>query len=176
MKRINITRAAALVGVAGLLGLASTAIAADQKPAAKPAAPAYTDPATLPKFKNVVVINATAEQRATANAAPTAPMVGQKAYVNPLTGELRPAAIEDLVEAAAMPSAAPAAAEGAAASNEIVVENGGVVGLLDESTFVYSVAHIGPDGKAHYMCADQHLNSEAALEATKAAQEHSHEK
>jgi hypothetical protein len=178
MKRINITRAAALVGVAGLLGLASTAIAADQKPAAKPAAPAYTDPAKLPKFKHSVVVNATPAQRAAANAARPV-MHGQKAYIDSATGRLRPITIEDITAEAK--AAAPAAAQGAAANSsptEFVAADGGHVAMLDESTFVYSVAQIGPDGKVRENCVDQQPNGESALKAAAAknAEEHSHEK
>ena len=56
MKRINITQATAVIGVAGLLGFAMTAIAGDQKEAVKPA---VTNPDSLMKFAHTSVVNAT---------------------------------------------------------------------------------------------------------------------
>jgi hypothetical protein len=175
MKRINITRAAAVASCAGLLGFASLAIAADQKPAAKPAAPAYTDLSKLPKFEHVRVVHATPEQRAASNAkAP--PMVAQKAYLDS-SGNLRPITAEDLVNEAAAAKAAPASSSAGSAPVALTA-SGGHVALLDESSNVYSVARIGANGKVEQVCVDGQPNGEAALKAAaaKAKQEHSHEK
>jgi len=175
MKRINITRAA-LVGVAGAFGVASLAIAADQKPAAKPAAPAYTDLSKLPKFAHVRVVHATPEQRAAAEAQKT-PMVAQKAYLDS-AGNLRPITAEDLVAEAAAAKAAPASS---AATGDVQVSqmaSGGYAAVLDESSNVYSVARIGADGKVEQVCVDGQPSGEAALKAAtaKAQREHKHEK
>jgi len=176
MKRINITQAA-VIGVAGLLGIASIATAADKKPTAKPATPAYTDPASLPKFANVKVVNATPEQRAAsaAEAHKKPMMMGQKAYIDPATRQLRAATAE---EAAAEAAPAAAAASAPASSPEMrAVPSGGTVIYLDDSSNVYSVASIGADGKVKQICLDTPVKNEADLAvAAKAAQESSHEK
>jgi len=148
MKRINITQAAAVIGVAGLLGVASLASAGDKKPAAKPAAapaPAYTDPASLQKFSNVVVVNATPAQRAAYAAETRRPMTSaQKAYVDS-AGNVRPLTAEDVVAEA--PAATAAASAPAAPVEMITTASGGHAMLLDDSSNVYSVATIGSDGK-----------------------------
>jgi len=176
MKRINITRAAAVASFTGLLAFASLAIAADQKPAAKPAAPAYTDLAKLPKFEHVRVVHATSEQRAAANAKPALPMVAQKAYLDS-NGNLRSITAEDL--AMEVKAAVPAGASAAVSSPTLSTSaSGGRIGLLDESSNVYSVARIGADGKVEQICVDGQPTEKAALKAAaaKGAQEHSHEK
>jgi hypothetical protein len=152
MKRINITRAAA----AGFLGIASLAIAADQKSN-------VTDPAKLPKFANVVIVNATAAQRAAA-ASHATPMVGQKAAVDS-NGALRPLTLE---ESAALSVPAAEAASNAAAAGEpvaIVSSDGSPGMLLDESTLAYAVATVGPDGKVRTACVEDQPNGAAALKS-----------
>ena len=174
MKRINITQAAAVIGVAGLLGVALPAIAGDKKPAAQPAAPAYTDSASLMKFANVSVVNATPAQRAAASAETGKPIVaGQKAYIDS-AGNIRPVTAEDL---AAEASAAKTAASAQPATGELITtSSGGRARLLDDSSNVYSVATIGSDGKVKKICVDTPVKSAAALEgAAKAALENDHE-
>lgn len=180
MKRINITQAAAVIGVAGLLGVASLASAGDKKPAAKPAAapapaPAYTDPASLQKFSNVVVVNATPAQRAAYAAETRRPMTSaQKAYVDS-AGNVRPLTAEDVVAEA--PAATAAASAPAAPVEMITTASGGHAMLLDDSSNVYSVATIGSDGKVKKICVDAPIKTDAALEsAAKAAQENDNEK
>jgi len=178
MKRINITQAAAVIGVAGLLGVASLATAGDKKPAAKPAAPApaYTDPASLPKFAHVVVVTATPAQRAKAEADARQVGVGQKAYIDAQTGNFRQITPEDLAAGAA---ANPAASTDDSAPLTIVTASGGRALKLDESSHIYSVATVDANGKAKETCVGAQPNGKSALEAAKAAkiaQEDSHEK
>jgi hypothetical protein len=170
MKRINITQAAAVIGVAGLLGVALPAIAGDKKPAVKPAAPAYTDPASLLKFDHVVVVNATPAQRAAAAAETRKPkMAAQKAYIDS-SGNIRPVTSEDLRAEAAAASAP------AVVGEMITTASGGHAMLLDDSSNVYSVATIGSDGKVKKICVDAPIKNKAALQnAANAAQENDHE-
>src|SRR5688500_9457057 len=112
MNKLNITRVAIAASVSGALVVAAISFASGAKSTQAPAA-AFTDPATLPKFANVQVVNATPEQIAALqgsdNAAQYTP--GQRAYVDPVTKRLRPALPEELVaEAAAAKSAASATA------------------------------------------------------------------
>lgn len=174
MKRINITQAATVVGVAGLLGFASLAIAADQKPAAKPAAPAFTDPASLPKFAHVIVVNSTPAQRAASNAqAKPAAALGQRAYIDADSKRLRQVTPEDLAANAAEAQASAPAATGSP------VEVAAVAGrafALDESSHAYSVAHIDSKGKVKIDCVEDQAKAEAALKSAATVQEDSHEK
>lgn len=160
MKRINITQAAAVIGVAGLLGVASLASAGDQKSN-------VTDPAKLPKFANVVIQTATPTQRAAA-AASRAPMVGQKVAVDAATGQIRPLTdAESIALSAGIPAASDAstAAAAPAAPVDITSTDGSPGLVLDESSMAYAVATIGPDGKVRQACVEGQPNDKAALKA-----------
>ena len=174
MKRINITHAATVFGVAGLLGVASLAIAADQKPAANKAAPAFTNPASLPKFAHVTVVNATPAQRAAFDGKAKTAAVGQRAYIDADSKRLRQITPEDL---AAEASAAKASAPAAQSSPAPVASVSGRVFALDESSYAYAVAHVDSHGKVRQACVENQPNGEAALKATAAvAEENTNEK
>ncbi len=163
MKRINITQAATVFGVAGLLGVASIAFAGDQNPA-------VTDPAKIQKFANVVVINATPEERA---ASPkVSPTVGQKAGIDPETGLLRPLTAQESAALSPAVKAVPndlAAADKASAASAVFTTDSGLKGVnLDESSLAYAVVTVGPDGKLRQACIEGQPNAEAALQAAAA--------
>jgi hypothetical protein len=170
MKVINITRMATAIGVAGVFGVASMAIAADTKPAAKPAVPAVTDPATLPKFAGVRVVNATPEQLA-ALAKERATSQGMRAYVDPTTKQLRPATPEDLAaESAAAPAAkagvarrSALAAPEAAVAEVTTLENGARTMALGEEHMSFAIAHIAKDGSVHQDCVEDHKSAVTAV-------------
>jgi len=165
MKRINITQAAAVIGVAGLLGVASLAIAGDQNSNKKPAAPAFTNPDSLPKFDHVVVVNATPEQLA-AFASRKPSTVGMKAAVDPTSLQIRPLTPEDA--AALAPAPAPEA-QGAPSGPIQFKTAQGLNGVaLGEDSMSYAVAHIGKDGKVKQACLDGQANDEAAMKAAAA--------
>lgn len=171
MKRLNITQAATL---AGLLGLASLAGAADKPTVAKRAAPAYTDPASLPKLDHVVVINASPAQRAKAQADVRQTGVGQKAYIDAFSGRLRQITPEDLAAEAAT---TPAPAASSNSESEIATAGGGRAIKLDETSHVYSVATLDTSGKAREVCVGTQPDGKAALSAAaQASEERSHEK
>jgi len=161
MKRINITQAATAFGVAGLLGFASLASAADQNSG-------FTDPAKLKKFANVTVVNATAEQRAAG--ARMKPADGQKAAVDE-SGQLRQLTAEESAalslasnQIPAAQSDQPGATETASAPEEVTTSVDGLVGIThDESTLSYAVATVGPDGKVRQACIDDVASAETAL-------------
>jgi len=164
MKKLNITRLAIAAGVTGVVVVAAISFASGAK-STTPAA-AITDPATLPKFANVTVVNATPEQIAALQRTETASgfAVGQRAYVDPATKQLRPALPEELVAEAAAARSAPAA--------EAVVTTtagGGKHAKLDESFMSYAVAHIESDGSVKQDCVENQPSEQAALQAAVAA-------
>jgi len=163
MKRINITQAAAVIGVAGLLGVASIAIAGDQNSNKKSTAPTFTNPDSLPKFDHVKVVNATPEQLA-AFASHKTPSVGMKAAVDPTSLQLRPLTAEDAAALAPAPEA-----QGAPSGPIAFTTSEGLHGvLLDESSMSYAVAQVGKDGKVRQACLDGQANDEAAMKAAAA--------
>jgi hypothetical protein len=167
MKRINITHAATVFGVAGLLGVASLAIAADQKPAASKAAPAMTDPAKLAKFANVVVVKATPEQLAAIAHERRTGELGMKIAVDPVTKRIRQYTPDDAAEQAAAEPPAPAEA----AATEFTTSSGVKGVVLNSSSMAYAVAHVGNDGKVRQACLENQANDEAAMKASAAATE-----
>jgi hypothetical protein len=178
MKRINITRLATAAGVASVLAMSSLASAADQP--AK--APAITDPATLMKFDNVRVVNATPEQIAAAQN--TAASSGMKAYAD-ANGTLRAPTQADVDAEAASASAkvaAPAAAKRStfaarSASTTITTAKGIQLEAATAEDMSYAVAVVGKDGKLKQMCIEGQPGDQAALAKAESAQEvDTHEK
>ncbi len=166
MKTINITRVSTVIGVAGMLGVAALAIAADQ-PVAIAATPSITDPATLKKYSHVRVINATPEQRAAAESAGS--LSGMKAYVDS-SGQLRAATQQEIEAEAAATSnakvAAPAAARRSALSSApavFVAENGAQAELATDADMAYAVAVVDKNGKVKQACIEGQPNDKAAL-------------
>ncbi len=168
MKTINITRMSTAIGVAGMLGVAALAIAADQ-PVAIAATPSITDPATLKKYSHVRVINATPGQRAAAESAGS--LSGMKAYVDS-SGQLRAATQQEIeAEAAAAAGAsnakaAPAAARRSAVSSApavFVADNGAQAELTTDADMAYAVAVVDKDGKVKQACIEGQPNDKAAL-------------
>jgi len=163
MKRINITQAAAVIGVAGLLGVASLAFAGDQKSN-------VTDPAKLPKFANVTVVTATPAERAAA--AKVKPSVGQRAAVD-ANGQLRPVTS---AEAASLSATQVQAAEPDAGTTKMAngpepatIEVNGMIGITaGDDSMSYAVASRGSDGKVRQACVEDVANSEEALKKAKA--------
>ena len=167
MKKLNITRVAIAASVTGALVAAIGFASGAKSTSEQPATAAFTDPATLPTFEHSRVVNATPEQLAALarEAANSAHVVGQRAYVNPNTRQLRPAFPEDLAAEAA---AAPATSEGATPVASTTDE--GARGMaLDESFMSYAVARIEPDGSVKQDCVENQPNEKAALQAAAAA-------
>jgi hypothetical protein len=168
MNKLNITRVAIAASVSGALVVAAISFASGAKSTPAPAA-AFTDPATLPKFANVQVVNATPEQiaalQSSDNAAQYAP--GQRAYVDPVTKRLRPALPEELVAEAA---AANSAASAAAVDPVVTTTADGVKRAdLDETFMSYAVAHVEPDGSVKQGCVEHQPSEQAALQAVVAS-------
>jgi hypothetical protein len=167
MNKLNITRVAIAASISGALVVAAISVASGAKSASAPAA-AFTDPASLPKFANVQVVNATPEQIAelqrSANASEYA--VGQRAYVDPVTRQLRPAFPEELAAEAALAKTASVAA---AAPTELTSADGGVGMSVPESYMSYAVARIEADDSVKQDCIDDQPTDQAALKAAAAA-------
>lgn len=155
MKRINITQAATAIGVAGLLGMASIANAGDKNSG-------FTDPSKLQKFANVVVVNATPEQRAAA--AKARPSVAQRAAVDS-AGQIRPVTAEEAQALA--PQVAPvtdSTTPMASAAEPATIEVNGMIGIVaGDDSLAYAVATKGSDGKVRQACIEHAANGEAAL-------------
>jgi len=162
-KRINITHAATVFGVAGVLGIASFALAADQKPATTKSAATITDPATLARFDHVKVVAATPEQLAAIAHERSTGALAMKVAVDPVTLKIRQFLPED---AAATTPAAQAPSTGPV---EITTPSGVQGMVLDESFMAYAVAHRAPDGKVRQACLENQKNDETALKAAVAA-------
>jgi hypothetical protein len=171
MNKLNITRIARATGVAGALVVAAIGFASATKTTTQPAAASFTDPATLPKFDHVLVVNATpAELASLAREAATRSetAVGQRAYIDAETRVLRPAFPDELAaEAAAARSAA--AASPAPALQETTMANGATRVVLDESSMAYAVARIESDGSVKSDCVTDQPSEKAALDAAVAA-------
>jgi len=169
MNKLNITRLAIAASVSGALVVAAISFASGAKTTPAPAA-AFTDPATLPKFANVQVVNATPEQIAALQSSDNAAQykLGQRAYVDPVTKRLRPALPEELVAEAA---AAKSAASTSAAIDPVVTTTaeGGKHAMLDESFMSYAVAHVEPDGSVKHGCVEHQPSEQTALQAAVAA-------
>ena len=166
MKRFNITRVATGAGLAGALVVAAIAYASAEKSAAPAPAAAVTDPASLPVFANVRVVNASPEQIAALEQGESAAYaVGQRAYVDAQTKQLRPAFPEELAAEAA--AARPAAS--AVAPVVTISADGAKHATLDESFMSYAVARVEADGSVKQDCLENQPNAAAALQAAHAA-------
>ena len=172
MKKLNLTRFAMAASVAGALVVAAIGFASSAKPdKAQPIAASFTDPATLPKFEHVRVVNATPAElaslaREAANRSEAT--MGQRAYLDAETRTLRPAFPDELAaEAAAAKSAA--AASPAPALQETTMANGATRVVLDESSMTYAVARIESDGSVKSDCVTDQPSEKAALSAAVAA-------
>jgi hypothetical protein len=161
MNKLNITRLAVGASVTGALVVAAMSFASGAK---STSTAAITDPATLPKFANVTVVNASPEQIAALARSEGAFAVGQRAYVDPATKQLRPALPEELVADAA-------AAKNVAAAPAVVkiTAQGAKHAKLDESFMSYAVAHIESDGSVKQDCVENQPSEQAALQAAVAA-------
>ena len=158
MKILNITRVATAASIAGALVVAAIAYASTNKtPAPQPITSNVTDPATLPKFAHVQVVNATPEQIAALSKQSSQHAVAQRAYVDAQSRQLRPAFPEELAAEAAAP------APQAVASEPVRMANGATKMMLDESHMSYAVAHVGSDGSVKQDCVMDQPNEEAAL-------------
>jgi len=174
MKIFNITRVATAAGIAGALAVAAIAYASGHKAAAPaPLNAVITDPATLPKFAHVVVVNATPAQIAAKARSRSSLAMGQRAYVDPETKQLRPAFAEELAAEAA---ATPSNAVESAAPVVTVLANGTKVAKVDESYMTYAVARIDASGSIKQECVTDKPSAEAALRAAVATGADSHEK
>jgi hypothetical protein len=170
MKKIHITRLAAIAGVSGALMATSIATAGEQKRA--------------PQKVTVTVINATPDQIAHFDRISSQTNAGMRAYVDADTKQFRPATQAELNESArrvAAPSAAKRstglAAEAARVGPQAEsLANGSKKVALDDSYLSYAVATIGKDGKVKQACVDQQPSQQAALAAAAKAGVDSYEK
>jgi hypothetical protein len=170
MKILNLTRVATATGIAGALVIAAIAFASgDESKNPLPVTAAVTDPATLPVFEHSRVVNATPEQLAALARSTHASQyaAGQRAYVDTVTGRLRPATPEDL--AAEAQAASEAGTPEAAAPVETVNEDGATGATLDDSYMSYAVARVEPDGSVKQDCVENQPNEAAALKTAAAA-------
>lgn len=171
MNKLNITRLAVGASVTGALVVAAMSFASGAK--STQSAAAITDPASLPKFANVHVVNATPEQIAALQKSEGASgfAVGQRAYVDPATKQLRPALPEELAADAA-------AAKKVAAAPAVVkvTAQGAKHAKLDESFMSYAVAHVEADGSVTQDCIENQPSEQAALQAAASSGVDRHEK
>jgi hypothetical protein len=154
--------------LAGALVVAAIGFASSAKPDTQQSTTAtFTDPAALAKFDHARVVNATPAElaslaREAANRSGTT--MGQRAYLDADTRQLRPAFPDELAaEAAAAKSAA--AASPAPALQETTMANGATRVVLDESSMTYSVARIESDGSVKSDCVTGQPTEKAALRA-----------
>lgn len=170
MKIFNITRVATGAGIAGALAVAAFAYASANKAPAPLSAAAVTDPAKLPTFENVRVVNATPEQIAAlaVSADNSAYAPGQRAYIDANTKQLRPAFPEELAAEAATARRARVAAP-RTTSIASPTDDGAKGVALDESFMSYAVARIEADGSVKQDCLENQPSEQAALAATVAA-------
>ena len=144
------SRLALIVALAALL--AAAALALTSRPAAGPEAVART---TAPQ--GVPAPHAPAASRSGGPAAPNAAPVansqasaGMRAYIDPVTGQLREPEQEELAaaeaERSARSAAGPLAADSESPELDIPLAGGGVARPVGDDTLVYTVATIGADG------------------------------
>jgi hypothetical protein len=169
MNKLNITRVAIAASITGALvaaiGFASGAKSTNEQPASA----SFTDPATLPQFEHARVVNATPEQIAALarESANSAHVVGQRAYIDANTKQLRPAFPDELAAEAAAARSAPAVASTAPI---VSTTDEGARGMsLDESFMSYATARIEPDGSVKQDCLENQPSEKAALQAAAAA-------
>jgi hypothetical protein len=174
--------------IGSALALAAISTAASAHDAAAPASANVTDPAKLPKFEHVVVVNMAARQVSSPakTRAPSA-QAGMRAYIDPQTKQFRAPTPEELAQEAAANKAALAARSlKSAATTEAGVmptsatlrrPDGSVSVQLGEEFMSYEVAHKAPDGTVTHECVGQQPGEKAALSAPFAKhEERSHEK
>ena len=136
-----------------LLGTAALAVAV-------PAAADNTaSPSGLMKFKNVQVVNGTPEQVAAAQA-PSSMQQGMRAFVDPVTGQLREPTAE---EAAETGSHAKSASARASVATAMMSARGSMVIQLDDSFMMNSIVKRDAAGKLHAYCIDGHQDIAALL-------------
>jgi hypothetical protein len=157
MKILNITRAATAATIAGALVVAAIAYASTNKSQPTLAATHVTNPATLPKFTHVQVVNATAEQIAALSKSAPQLAQSQRAYVDAQSRQLRPAFPEEIAaeSAAALPPQSAAA--------PVTMADGTSKMQLDESHMSYAVARIDADGSVKQDCVTDKADDKAAL-------------
>ena len=165
--RLVLLAACVIVAVAAMPSISPAPGAAPlgQEPAAQ-AAPAPAPKATAP-----------------AQAAPAPALAagaGQRAFIDPKTGQLRE---PEPGEIAALNAAAARTAPGTlAAAVELKAGPGGAVGMMvPEELLSYSVATISPDGSVSMACVDGKKAADAAVRAPKPTQagarkEHDHDR
>lgn len=169
------------------LALAAISAAASAHDAPTPASANVTDPAKLPKFEHVIVVNMAAQQaRLTAKRPAPATQAGMRAYIDPQTKQFRAPTPEELAqEAAASRSALARTLKSAAATEPGVVPTSATLRRPDGSVSVelgdefmsYEVARKAPDGTVTHECVGQQPGDKAALSAASSKHgERSHEK
>jgi hypothetical protein len=167
MKILNITRVATATGIAGALAVAAIAYASSNKtPSAPTSVASVTDPATLPKFAHVQVINATPEQIAVLGKESSQRALSQRAYVDPATRQLRAALPEELAAEAAAAKSAPVVADAVVTR----LANGAKRATVDESYMSYATATVQADGTVKQDCVTGQPNERAALTVASASQ------
>jgi hypothetical protein len=158
---LALSLATAIGAAAWLIGTqestAMTTVPATQAPAATAAAPATPATSTTTASDNATTTatakGATAAQATTPQpSAPSTPSAaGQRAFIDPVTGELRQPEHDELAAiAAAAAAAAPArrlAARTANAAPELFGTDGSIVAVVPEDLHTFTVATRGPDGR-----------------------------
>ena len=169
------------------LAVAAISSAASAHEPVTPAAN-VTDPAKLPKFEHVVVVNMAATRQLNAPAKKQAPatQAGMRAYIDPQTKQLRGPTPEELAQEAAasksalarnLKSAAASEAGAVPASSTLRRPDGSVSVQLGDEFMSYEVARKAPDGTVTHECVGQQPGEKAALSAVFGKhEERSHEK
>jgi hypothetical protein len=170
------------------LAVAAISSAAAAHEPVTPAAANVTDPAKLPKFEHVVVVNMAATRQGNAPAKKHAPAMqaGMRAYIDPQTKQFRAPTPEEIAQETAasksaltrnLRSAAASEAGAVPASATLRRSDGSVSVQLGDEFMSYEVARKAPDGTVTHECVGQKPGDEAALSAAFGKhEERSHEK
>jgi len=145
-----------------LLAAAPAAVAGDALPSAN----------GLLQLPNVRIETATPQQQAQAGRMGSSVQSGMRAYVNPVTGELRDQTPEEMMEAGAATNAK--AASFSAPKFSYTLASGATVLPLDESFMSNAIATKDAAGKVRFQCLDGRESVSQALTG-KAAKEHRHD-
>jgi len=124
----------------------------------------------LLQLPNVRIETATPKQQAQAARMGSSVQSGMRAYVNPVTGELRDQTPEEMMES----GAASAKAASFSSPKSYTLASGATVMPLDESFMSNAIASKDAAGKVRFQCLDGRESVSQALTG-KAAKEHRHD-
>jgi hypothetical protein len=167
--------AIAIAGAAWLNGSQDTRVTTPALPTTAKAAPAGSGDAAVPAKANDAAANVSADAPKAASTAPqpAAPGVaGQRAFIDPVTGQFRQPEHDELAAiAAAQASAAPARRAARTASTEFFDAGGASSAVVPEELQTFSVATRGPDGRVVIGHAQGAKAADSLVKATSVSKE-----